>query len=99
LHDSDTKFLDHAKSEANKRRKKKHRLEVLEKDNVLQCNEQWDLQNQPEDDTSDDEDEEDSSMPLFGHPDDIDTDSMVNDFIFMETHNLDEPRCSTKNFV
>jgi hypothetical protein len=99
LHDSDTKFLDHAKSVANKRRKKKHRLEVLEKENVLQCNERWDLQNQPEDDTSDDEDEEDSSMPLFGHPDDIDTDSMVNDFIFMETHNLDEPRCSTKNFV
>jgi hypothetical protein len=69
LHGSDTKFLDHAKSKANKCRKKKHHLEVLDKENLLQCNEQWDLQNQPEDDTSDDEDEEDLSRPLFGHPD------------------------------
>jgi hypothetical protein len=79
-------------------KKKPRRLEVLEKENLLKSNERWDLQNRQEDDSSDGE-EEDSSRPIFGHPDDIDTDSLVNDFVFLETHDLDEPRCSTKNFV
>jgi hypothetical protein len=98
LHDSDTKFLEHAKRVANKRQKKKHRLEVLEKESLLQCNERWDLAKRQEDDT-DEDDDEDPAQPIFGEPDDIDTDSIANDIAFMETHDLDEPRCSTKNFV
>jgi hypothetical protein len=99
LHDSDTKFLDHAKSVANKRQKKKNRLQVLEKENLLECNERWDLVNMQELDTNDNDDGEDSAKPLFGDPDDMDTDSLADDIAFMESHDLDEPRCSTKNFV
>jgi hypothetical protein len=99
LHGSDTKFLDHAKSVANKCQKKKSRLQVLEKENLLECNERWYLVNVQEVDTNDDDDGEDSARPLFGDPDDMDADSLVNDIAYMESHDLDEPRCSTKNFV
>jgi hypothetical protein len=99
LHDSDSKFLDHVKSVAKKRQKKKNRLQVLEKENLLECNERWDLVNRQEVDNNDDDDGEDSAEPLFGDPDDMDADSLANDIAFMETHDLDEPRCSTKNFV
>lgn len=98
LHDSDSKFLAHAKVIAHKRRQKRKRLGVLEKENLLQCNERWDLQKAREEPASDQEDDEEPG-PLFGNPHDIDSDSLVNDYFFTERHDIDEPRCSTKNFV
>jgi hypothetical protein len=87
------------KSVANKRKKRKTVCKFKKKNTYLSANERWDLVNMQEDDTNDDEEDKDSAKPLFGDPDDIDTDSLANNIAFMETHDLDKPRCLIKNFV
>jgi hypothetical protein len=100
LHNNDSRFLDIAKTAAEKRRQKKRRLEVLQRENLLQCNERWELnaigEQRPIEDTDEDQQH---GLPIFGNPEDIDAESLVDDFVFADSNNIDEPRCSTRNFV